>query len=154
MLLKKIDDHQQPQVVFNKRNSTSYIHATLVSHYKKDTQGNTTLRLRDNNYSPKMNKECKNTIKMNKEGELIQSTWIKPRRVNVNIKYNEVLIKSGYYSDCIYAENNPELAACMKEGFSTTKVIGKADIGHNETPDTLEQFEALKEHCDKEKGCQ
>lgn len=69
-IVEKVDDHQQPQVIFTAKGKVGKTHALLVSHYKKTKDG-LVICLRDNNYSPSMNGDCKNRMTMNKLGGLV-----------------------------------------------------------------------------------
>ncbi len=109
---EKVDQNQQPQIVFTKRGSAMYTHAVLVSHYIKERDGSTTLCIRDNNRSrhsiDRVKSDCVDKMSIKRDGSIRYSQW----------------------GD-----------------------LGGAEIAFNENPDALTQINNLKEHCDKEKGC-
>ena len=108
----KIDQNQQPQIVFTKKGSAMMTHAVLVSHYIKERDGSTTLCIRDNNRSRGsihwVKEDCVDKMRINDDGSINYSQW----------------------GD-----------------------LGGTEIAYNENPDALRQVKNLKEHCDKEKGC-
>jgi hypothetical protein len=72
---KKIDLNQQPQIVFTKGGAKFMTHAVLVSHYKEDSNGNLTLCVRDNNYSPYSNHKCSNRMYLKPDGSVQYNRW-------------------------------------------------------------------------------
>ncbi|ATH08340.1 hypothetical protein BIY24_10385 [Halobacteriovorax marinus] len=109
----KIDQNQQPQIVFTKRGSAMYTHAVLVSHYIQNPDGSASLCIRDNNRSRGSlsdAKNCSDKMDINRDGSISYSAW----------------------------------------GWGN---LGGTEVAFNENPDALVQIENLKEHCDKEKGC-
>jgi len=67
---RKLDNHEQPQIVFTGKNSPFFTHAVLVSHYEVDKNGKTILCLRDNNSSPITNLNCENAMFLKDDGEI------------------------------------------------------------------------------------
>lgn len=75
---EKIDQNQQPQIVFTKKGSPMYTHAVLVSHYTKDKFGNTTLCIRDNNRSRSYlenSANCADKMTIKSDGSIRYSAW-------------------------------------------------------------------------------
>ena len=72
----KIDNHEQPQIVFTSSGYKFSTHTVLVSHYEKEGQ-KTLLCLRDNNDPPEENSNCQNKMYVNNEGKLFydSSMW-------------------------------------------------------------------------------
>lgn len=70
----KIDNHQQPQILFTKEGAMGYTHAVLVSHYIKDGD-DTILCIRDNNYPPSSNKDCRNRMELKEDGTINYNKW-------------------------------------------------------------------------------
>lgn len=73
-IAQKIDNHQQPQIVFTSQGQIGRTHALLVSHYERTDEG-LVLCLRDNNYSPMSNETCSNKMELNEEGGLSYGPW-------------------------------------------------------------------------------
>ena len=65
----KLDNFQQPQIVFTFKNLATLTHASLVSHYYEQN-GKTILCLRDNSDSVSDNVKCKNKMYLNKDGTI------------------------------------------------------------------------------------
>lgn len=80
---RKIDNHQQPQVVFTKKGSVGMTHAVLVSHYKRTPSGQLVLCIRDNNERPISNYNCANTMYIGNDGEIRYRSWGKLGKVVV-----------------------------------------------------------------------
>ncbi|OUR99916.1 hypothetical protein A9Q84_02480 [Halobacteriovorax marinus] len=76
-IVKKVDQNQQPQIVFTGKDSKFMTHAVLVSHYEKQSDGSTKLCIRDNNYSrtrgPKV--KCRENMTINADGSVRYSAW-------------------------------------------------------------------------------
>jgi len=110
-VMKKVDQNQQPQIVFTGKNRMFLTHAVLVSHYEKMNDGTTKLCIRDNNNrrrnGPRL--DCSDYMIVKKDG---------------TVRYNR-------WGD-----------------------LGGLNVAFNENPDSLDQFDNLKEKCDDEKGCQ
>ncbi|WP_412471234.1 hypothetical protein [Halobacteriovorax sp. RT-2-4] len=66
---KKIDNNQQPQLVFTRKESAGFTHTTLISDYRI-VDGNIELCVRDNDNEPFLNHMCHNRIKINENGGL------------------------------------------------------------------------------------
>ncbi|MFG1492668.1 hypothetical protein ABMA75_03805 [Halobacteriovorax sp. ZH4_bin.1] len=66
---KKIDNNQQPQLVFTKKDTTGYTHAVLISHYRI-VNGEIELCVRDNDVTPLFNYFCQEKMKINEKGNL------------------------------------------------------------------------------------
>lgn len=66
---RKVDNHQQPQIVFTKKGVTGFTHAVLVSHYIIEN-GKTVLCVRDNNTSPYANGQCRNRMTLKSGGDI------------------------------------------------------------------------------------
>jgi hypothetical protein len=73
-VVKKIDNNQQPQIVFTKEGSMGTTHAVLVSHYIKDGD-KTILCIRDNNTSPHLNVGCDNRMYVNNDGGIFYDSY-------------------------------------------------------------------------------
>lgn len=106
---EKIDNNQQPQIVFTKKYTPGYTHTTLVSDYKI-IDGKMTLCIRDNNIEPVTNRYCLKTMTINEDGAL-------------------------EYDEDDWGE------------------LGAVTLAHNDNADAVAQFNALREHCAKEKDC-
>ena len=104
---EKLDDNQQPQIVFTKSDSKFTTHAVLVSDYILEDD-KMTLCLRDNNNPPYLNQDCRSKMYISYTGAVIYNQWGE---------------------------------------------IGRAEVAHNDNPDALEQFDALREHCLETKFC-
>ncbi|WP_127717379.1 hypothetical protein [Halobacteriovorax sp. HLS] len=87
-IVKKIDQNQQPQIVFTKKGSMFLTHAVLVSHYEKGGDGSTRLCLRDNNNdrvsitrrsetskSKPFGGSCRDYIRVLDDGSLYYNRW-------------------------------------------------------------------------------
>jgi len=79
---KKIDNFQQPQIVFTAKGNAAQTHAVLVSHYERDESG-LTLCLRDNNEPPTVNKLCLNRMFVDDDGGIHYSPWGKIGRAAI-----------------------------------------------------------------------
>lgn len=66
---RKIDNHEQPQIVFTGKGSKFATHAVLVSHYEV-VDGKTILCIRDNNSDPVKNESCGNKIYLKEDGSV------------------------------------------------------------------------------------
>lgn len=66
---RKIDNHEQPQIVFTRNNAKFMTHAVLVSHYIQEGD-QTILCIRDNNYGAQSNQNCENRMTMNTDGSV------------------------------------------------------------------------------------
>lgn len=73
-IVDKLNNHQQPQIVFTKAGSRFETHTILISHYEKKN-GATYLCARDNNYYPNNNKSCQYKIYRNTKGSITYSAW-------------------------------------------------------------------------------
>jgi len=73
-VVNKIDNNQQPQIVFTKEGHRGMTHTVLVSDYIK-REGETILCIRDNNLSPRSNSRCANKMYMSKDGSMYYSAW-------------------------------------------------------------------------------
>lgn len=71
---EKLDNHQQPQIVFTKEGAMGMTHTVLVSHYQQ-VGDETILCLRDNNYSPQSNENCSNNMRIQPDGTINYSKW-------------------------------------------------------------------------------
>lgn len=65
----KLDNYQQPKIVFTQKDDSFATDTTLVSHYY-EMDGKTILCLRDNNHPPQTNYECKNKMFMKDDGTI------------------------------------------------------------------------------------
>jgi hypothetical protein len=74
-VVKKIDNHQQPQIVFTQEGAKFMTHAVLVSHYIKNSKGETVLCLRDNHDSPTTNYKCNNKMYIASDGSIRYNSW-------------------------------------------------------------------------------
>ncbi|WP_372654138.1 hypothetical protein [Halobacteriovorax sp.] len=76
---EKIDNNQQPQIVFTKRNKRMITHAVLVSDYTVDRNGNTVLCIRDNNISRRRvnlaGQSCSDKMTIGADGGISYSLW-------------------------------------------------------------------------------
>lgn len=109
-VMKKVDQNQQPQIVFTSKGAKFATHAVLVSHYEKRRDGSTKICIRDNNIRRKKGPalDCSDYMVMSKDGSVYYNRW----------------------GD-----------------------LGGLTVAFNENPDSLDQFNNLKEKCDKDKGC-
>ncbi|MCK5883833.1 MAG: hypothetical protein KAG61_09105 [Bacteriovoracaceae bacterium] len=68
-VIKKIDNHQQPQIVFTYQGKKFQTHAVLVSHYVVEG-GKTYLCIRDNESSPSFNHKCSLRMFIDRTGSI------------------------------------------------------------------------------------
>ena len=87
----KIDQNQQPQIVFTKKGKAMLTHAVLVSHYIKERDGSTTLCIRDNNRSrgsiDRVKNNCVDKMTIRRDGSINYSQW--GNLGGTEIAYNE-----------------------------------------------------------------
>ncbi len=79
VIKEKIDNNQQPQIVFTKKNKMMETHAVLVSDYIIDKNGKTILCIRDNNrYRSRIDRtkeSCSDRMVINSDGGVYYSGW-------------------------------------------------------------------------------
>lgn len=72
-VIRKINNNQQPQIVFTDEGKAGETHAVLVSNYIKS--GNKTiLCIRDNNLTPESNARCENKMYIDNDGSMYYSS--------------------------------------------------------------------------------
>lgn len=71
---ERIDNNQQPQIVFTKKGSMGATHTVLVSHYKME-RGRMVLCIRDNNVSPRKNQSCSEKMYLKRDGSIYYNSW-------------------------------------------------------------------------------
>lgn len=85
---RKIDNHEQPQIVFTGRGYKFYTHAVLVSHYIVE-DGKTILCIRDNNSDPEINHGCENKMYINEQGVVEYDNWMWGELGDIKIAHND-----------------------------------------------------------------
>lgn len=73
-IMRKIDNNQQPQILFNSNGSATSAHVVLVSNYVREDDGTVSLCIRDNNLSPDSNHRCHNKLQL-RNGSFHYSAW-------------------------------------------------------------------------------
>lgn len=81
---ERISIGQSPQVVFTARDSKFYTH-TLLVHEVKEINGQKVLCMRDNNYSPYSNSNCRNKMSL-RNRELVYNSM---RMERIEVASNE-----------------------------------------------------------------
>lgn len=71
----RLNNFQQPTIVFNEKGNAVYSHAVLVSSYGKNSKGERYLCLRDNNHVASETMNCRKKMILRQDGSIYYEGW-------------------------------------------------------------------------------